>query len=106
MDVQLYFQKVRLIEAGFTEPFVMVVSEATPDGGKAGQLTEVSKFTAARLIVDNRARAATDEEAATFREEQKLLRLNAEANDVASKIQVTLIHETDAKGQRSVRPKA
>lgn len=106
MDVQLYFQKVRLIEAGFNDPFVIVVSEITPDGGKAGNLTEVTKFAAAKLIVDNKARAATDEEVATFREEQELLRLASEATDVANKIQVTLIHETDGKGQRSVRPKA
>jgi hypothetical protein len=62
MDVRIYFQKVRQIEAAITKPHAVVVSLETPDGGRAGVSTEVSRVMAARLIAENKARLATDEE--------------------------------------------
>lgn len=106
MDVRLYFQKVRLAEAELKEPFVIVVSLDTPDGGKAGALTEVTRSAAARLIVDGKARAASVEEAEDFRREVREQKLAADAAEAANKVHVTLVHETDAKGQRLLRPKA
>jgi len=106
MDVRLYFQKVRFAEAELKEPFVIVASLDTPDGGKAGALTEVTRFAAARLIVDGKARAASVEEAEDVRRTVHEQKLAADAADAASKVHVTLIHETDAKGHRSLRPKA
>lgn len=105
MDVRLYFQKVRLVEAELKEPFVIVVSLDTPDGGKAGQLTEVTRFAAARLIVDGKARAASVEEAEDYRREVQERKLAADAAEAASKVHVTVVHETDTKGQRLLRPK-
>ncbi len=62
MDVRIYFQKVRQIEAAITKPHAVVVSLETPDGGRAGMMTEVSRIMAARLVAENKARLATDEE--------------------------------------------
>ncbi len=66
MDVRIYFQKVRQIEAAITTPHTVVMSLETPDGGKAGVTTEVTRIMAARLVAENKARLATDEEINAF----------------------------------------
>ena len=66
MDVRIYFQKVRQVEAGIVSPHAVVMSLDTPDGGKAGLLTEVSRMMAAQLIVENKARMASEEETNEF----------------------------------------
>ncbi len=66
MDVRIYFQKVRQIEASITKPHTLVMSLETPDGGKPGVMTEVSRFMAARLVAENKARLATEEESNEF----------------------------------------
>jgi hypothetical protein len=67
MDLRVYYQKIRKIEAGITEPFVVVVSRETPDGGKPGVKADVSRSVAARLVAEEKAELATPEEAAQFR---------------------------------------
>lgn len=66
MDLRAYYRKLREVESEMTEPFVVVVSHETPDGGKANVLSEVARLTAARQIVEGRSRAATQEEADAF----------------------------------------
>lgn len=55
MDLRAYYQKIRKIEAEITEPFVVVVSRATEEGGKAGVKTTVPKRVAAKLIAEEKA---------------------------------------------------
>ena len=66
MDVRIYFQKIRQIEAGIVSPHAVVVSLDTGDGGKAGAMTEVSRSMAAQLVVETKARLATEEETNEF----------------------------------------
>ncbi len=66
-DLKAYFQKIKALENVITEPFAIVASVATSDGGKAGVLTEVTRHQAARLVVDGRARLANEEEVEQFR---------------------------------------
>ena len=60
MDLRVYYQKVRDVEARIPGPYVLVESLATPDGGKAGLLTEVPRRVAAKMIVDGAAKLAQD----------------------------------------------
>lgn len=60
MDVRVYYQKVRDVEAKIPGAFAEVVSVATPDGGKAGTITEVPRRVAAKMVVDGSATLATD----------------------------------------------
>ncbi len=66
MDLRLYYSKIREVETTLAEPYAVVVSMATPDGGKAGVLTETARHVAAKQIAEGRARLATEEEAADF----------------------------------------
>jgi XTP/dITP diphosphohydrolase len=58
MDLKVYYQKLRQVEAELTQPHVVVVSCETPDGGRAGVLSEVPRTIAAKMIVEAKARAA------------------------------------------------
>jgi hypothetical protein len=78
MDVRAYFQKLRKIEAGIPEPYVVVVSRETPDGGKPGVKTDVPRSLAAKLIVEDQAVLATAEETGEFRAEMERRRHEAE----------------------------
>jgi hypothetical protein len=55
MDLRIYYQKVRDMEAKITEEFPTVVSRETPDGGKAGVQTQVPRRIAAKMIVEKLA---------------------------------------------------
>jgi hypothetical protein len=71
MDLRVYYQKIRKLEAEIAEPFVVVVSRETPDGGKAGVKTDVPRSLAARMIVEDRADMASAEETAQFHAERE-----------------------------------
>ncbi|HEY7387135.1 MAG TPA: hypothetical protein VH640_01415 [Bryobacteraceae bacterium] len=58
MELRNYFQKIKQVESAIAEPFTLVVSLETGDGGKAGTFTEVSRSLAAKLIVAGLARLA------------------------------------------------
>jgi hypothetical protein len=67
MDLRHYYAAVQLIEDQIASNDVLVVSEATSDGGKAGVFSEVSRHIGARLVVERKARLATAEEQEQFR---------------------------------------
>ncbi len=97
MDLKVYYQQLRQIEASFTNPCVVLVSLATPDGGRAGVATEAPRDIAAKMIVDGSARLATEIEAQDYREKcEEACRAAAQAS-LASRIQVTLLSEPEAK---------
>lgn len=68
MAIRAFFRKVREIEQTISTDFVVVVSNETTDGGRAGVETEVTRLQAAKLMADGKARLATPEESTAFRE--------------------------------------
>ena len=68
MDLRIFYQKMRKLEQEIVGAHVIVVSLETPDGGKPGVKTEVTRANAALLIVEGRARLADKAEAAEYRE--------------------------------------
>jgi hypothetical protein len=72
MDLRAYYQKIRRIEAGIQEPFAVVVSRKTPDGGRPGVKTDVPRTLAARMVADEKADLASSEEEARFRLEAEM----------------------------------
>jgi hypothetical protein len=96
MDLRAYYSKLREIEATLPKPQVVVVSMATPDGGKQGVITEVPTPIAARMVVENIARQATDAEASAFHAQQAVARQAAEDAAVAQRLQVVVIPASSA----------
>lgn len=72
MDLRAYYERIRQIEDGIEGEFAVVISRATPDGGRAGVRAEMARAAAARLIADGKADLANPEEAARFRAEAEM----------------------------------
>lgn len=95
MNLRTYYQKVKDIEQTLVEPFVILVSHETADGGKEGVLTEVSKPLAARMIADGRARPASEGAAKEFYEKNTEAKRQADQEATANKMQVTVVSAAD-----------
>ncbi len=61
---------MRKIEKEIPDENTVVVSVETSDGGTAGRMTEVKRGVAAQMVVEGRARLATDQEATEFQRDQ------------------------------------
>ncbi len=68
MNLRAHYQKVRELQATLAEPFLVMRSQATPDGGRAGVLTEVPRHLAAEMIADGRACVADEADTKKFRD--------------------------------------
>jgi hypothetical protein len=67
VDLRLYFQKIRTIEASIPGLHAAVISLETSDGGRAGQVSEVSRAVAAKLVAQGKVRLADEQEAEDFK---------------------------------------
>jgi uncharacterized Fe-S cluster-containing radical SAM superfamily enzyme len=101
MDLRMFYQKLRKIEQEIADPHVVVVSHETPDGGKAGQMSEVSRNLAAKLVVEGKARLASVEEGNGFRKIIDQALQAAEQQNLAQKIQVNVVSEADFRAIKS-----
>lgn len=97
MDLKAYYQTVRRIAASIAGDSVVVVSKATPDGGRAGRFTEVPCELAARMVADGIAEIAPEEDAARFAEQTKERQAEEERRRAAARIQVNVISEGQAR---------
>jgi hypothetical protein len=101
MDLRMYYQKLRKIEQEIADPHVVMVSHETSDGGRAGQLAEVSRTIAARLILEGRAHLATAEESAEFQASVQKALEEAQHRLMADKVQVNVISDADLRAMKS-----
>lgn len=93
MDLKRYYQELRQKEAEIEGTDIYVVSLDTPDGGKAGVVTQVPKRIGCKLIVEGRARLATAEEVEKFEREEAEKRAEFQNAEFARKIQVQVVAE-------------
>lgn len=101
MDLRMFYQKLRKIEQEIVDPHVVVVSNETPDGGRAGQKSEVSRNIAAKLVVEGKARLASLEEGTEYRSLIDQAIQAAEQRNLAQKIQVNVVSEADFRTIKS-----
>lgn len=105
MDLSGYFQKIREIEAAIMDIVAIIVSLKTPDGGKAGAVTEVPAGVAAKMIVEGTARLAKPEEAKAFREQQAEAKKAADQLAAANKVRFSVLAAEDLdKLKAAARP--
>ncbi len=101
MDLKVYYQKLRQVEASITEPQVVVVSLETADGGRAGVFSEAPRTVAAKMVVEGRGRLANETETAEFREQVAEAKRAKEQALAASRMQLTVISEADLRALRT-----
>jgi hypothetical protein len=102
MDLTIYYQKIRTLEATIPDAFPVVMSLAAADGGKAGVPTEVTRGIAAKMIVEGQARPATAEEAKAFLALQEEAKRVADQMATASKVQLSVLTTADLNKLRDV----
>ena len=100
MDLRMFYRKIREVEGAIASDPVLVVSAATPDGGKAGLISEVARSVAARLIVEGRAKLADTEEAEGFRKRIADAVAKVEQDVNSKRVQVALISEAELRSLR------
>ena len=91
MDLRVYYQKVRSTEAAIAEAYPIVVSNETPDGGKSGKYTEVTRAIAAKMMIEGTARLANADEAKAYRDAQADAKRAFDQAMEAAKVQLTLV---------------
>jgi len=91
MDLKLYYAKIREQERKIEDPFPVVVSAATADGGKAGIRTEVPKAVAAKMIVDGVAELATRKDTNLFRQANAEAKAQVDEEAEAAKLRFTVV---------------
>jgi hypothetical protein len=100
MDLRIYYEQVRAVEAEIAGPYAVIVSKGTPDGGKEGTRTEVSRRLAAKMVVEGLARLATPEETSEFQESLAEAARRAEEARLASRLQVSVVSMRDLQELR------
>ncbi len=98
MNLKQYYARIREFEESLTDPFVILVSLESPDGGKAGVRTEVPRHIAARFLAEGKARLASDDEAREFRQQQLAAKKEADRLEAASRIHFAVVPEGDLAG--------
>ena len=95
MDLKVYYQKIRDEQATITDPFPIVVSYDTADGGKAGCFSEVPRDVAAKMVIDKIARLATSQEADAYRAEKAKACQDAAEAAAAQKLELKILSAAD-----------
>lgn len=95
MNLKSYYHKLHELESSIVEPFVVLVSQETADGGKEGLLTEVPKAVAARMIADGRGQLASEEATREFHENKVEAKRAAETEATAPRMQMPLVPTAD-----------
>ncbi len=100
MDLKAYYRKIRQTEATLDGPHVIVVSQESPDGGRAGVRMEVPRAIAAKMLVEGRARLATTEEASQYREQLAEAKRAADQAAAAQRMQFTVVSDTEPRKRK------
>lgn len=97
MDLRAYYRKLKEIEMTLSDDHVVLISLATPEGGKEGVRTEAPRLVAARMIAEGRARVASDDEAAAFREANRAAKARYDEEQAARRLQVMVIPSNEIR---------
>ena len=105
MDLKQYYQKIRDVASKIEDPFPVVVSRETADGGKDGILTEVYPGLAAKMVVEGTVRLASESEAEKFRQQQAEAKRVLDQAAAAAKVQLAVL-STDELNRLKGLPKS
>lgn len=95
MDVKQYYRKVREVEVTVSDPYPLVMSLETSDGGKAGRVSEVSRELAAKLIVEGRVVLASEQDKELYHQRQAAMKKAADKAEFARRVQVAIVSDSD-----------
>ena len=97
MDLKQYFKKIKDTEESIAEPYLLIVSLETADGGKPGIVTEVSRREAAKALVEGRAATATDEQSKAYFEREAARKKSAEKVELSRRLQIAIVSDPELR---------
>jgi coenzyme F420-reducing hydrogenase alpha subunit len=97
MDLKLFYKKIREVERTITDEYPLLTSLSTEDGGKAGMVIELPRYQAARMIVEGKARLASEEEISAYEEQLKLARKIAEEFETARRLHLSILGSAEQR---------
>ena len=103
MDLRAYYKSIHDMEAKLPTEEVAVVSKATPDGGLEGVVSEMPRAAAAKLLIEDRVRLATAEEAVAYRKEMDERRRKAQDLALSQRVQVAVITDGELQSLKSTK---
>lgn len=106
MDIKAFFKKVRQVEANLPGVHVVVISQDTPDGGRGGVPSEVSRAVAAKMIVEGSVRLATPEEANGYRQMIADAKKAIDQQAAANRLQLKVVSDADLRALQANAKKA
>jgi DNA-binding transcriptional regulator YbjK len=95
MNLKDYYREIDAVLATIESSFVRVVSLQTPNGGRAGVVSEVNRATAAKMIVEQSARLMTPEELAELTARQIEEQKRKELAELQDRMRVTLLADAE-----------
>ena len=100
MDLSMYYQKIRDVEATIPDAFPVVVSLVTGDGGKGGVASEVIRRVAAKMIVEGSAQIATAAEVKIYQALRMAGFRAAQEMALAGRVELTVVSSDDLRKLR------
>jgi hypothetical protein len=97
MDLKQYFKKLKDTESSIEEPYLLIVSLETTDGGKAGAVIEVSRPEAAKAMVEGRAVRASNEQKEAYLKLEAERKKSAEKTELSRRLQIAIISDSDLR---------
>jgi hypothetical protein len=97
MDLKAYFKKIKETEASIEEPYLLIVSLETPDGGKPGTVVEVSRHEAAKAMAEGRALRANEEQKEAYFKAEGERRKSAEKAELSRRLQIAIISDSELR---------
>lgn len=105
MNLKDYYREITEQEDAIEEQFVLVISLATPNGGRAGVASEVNRVTAAKLVVDKIARLASPEEVKKLRDDREEKQRLKDLASLQERVRMTRLAEDELRAlKKALQP--
>ncbi len=97
MDLRNYFKKIKDTESSIAEPYLLIVSLETPDGGKPGAVVEVTRQEAAKALVEGRAVRANEDQKEGYYKQEAARKKSAEKAELSRRLQIAIISDSELR---------
>lgn len=95
MNLKDYYREIDAELAKIDTKFVHVISLVTPNGGREGIVSEVNRETAAKMIVEKRARRMSEEEVAQMQAGREEAQRQKDLADLQDRVRMTRLAEEE-----------
>ena len=105
MNLRDYYREISEVESKIPGTFALVISLETSNGGREGMTSEVNRATAAKMIVEKKARLATPEEVSELRTSKAEAQRLQDISALQERVRMTRLAEDELRAlKRALHP--